>query len=330
MSNFGHAISSAAETETPQTGWGGEQAEMQSEHAPSRASEVSATVASTSPDYNYAYLNESTKRMIRRTLLKAIAIPGHQVPFASREMPMPYGWGTGAIQITASVIGPDDCFKCIDQGADDTTNAVSIKSFFAQMASVEITEETARATMIQTRHRVPEHPLTEGQVIVFQVPYPEPLRFLEPRETETRAMHAFAEYGLQYTSLYEDVAATGQVSATHGHPVIVDDRYIMSPSPIPSFDNPKLHESPALQLYGAGREARIYAIPPYTTVSSLEFADRPFEVQTWSRPCALCGHAGGYLDEIITDDQGNSILVCSDTHFCEQQRSAEARHAARP
>ena len=51
--------------------------------------------------YNFAYLDEQTKRMIRRTLLKAVAIPGHQVPFGSREMPLPYGWGTGG---TSSVI----------------------------------------------------------------------------------------------------------------------------------------------------------------------------------------------------------------------------------
>ncbi len=39
--------------------------------------------------YNYAYLDEQTKRMIRRALLKAVAIPGYQVPFGSREMPLP-------------------------------------------------------------------------------------------------------------------------------------------------------------------------------------------------------------------------------------------------
>ena len=33
--------------------------------------------------YNFAYLDEQTKRMIRRAILKAIAIPGYQVPFAS-------------------------------------------------------------------------------------------------------------------------------------------------------------------------------------------------------------------------------------------------------
>ena len=33
--------------------------------------------------YNFAYLDEQTKRMIRRAILKAVAIPGHQVPFGS-------------------------------------------------------------------------------------------------------------------------------------------------------------------------------------------------------------------------------------------------------
>jgi len=60
------------------------------------------------PAYNFAYLDEQTKRMIRRAILKAVAIPGYQVPFASREMPMPYGWGTGGVQVTAAVLGPDD------------------------------------------------------------------------------------------------------------------------------------------------------------------------------------------------------------------------------
>ena len=59
------------------------------------------------PAYNFAYLDEQTKRMIRRAILKAVAIPGYQVPFASREMPMPYGWGTGGVQVTAAILGAD-------------------------------------------------------------------------------------------------------------------------------------------------------------------------------------------------------------------------------
>ena len=98
------------------------------------------------PAYNFAYLDEQTKRMIRRAILKAIAIPGYQVPFASREMPMPYGWGTGGVQVTAAILGPDDVLKVIDQGADDTTNAVSIRNFFAKTAGVATTTRTAEAT----------------------------------------------------------------------------------------------------------------------------------------------------------------------------------------
>jgi alpha-D-ribose 1-methylphosphonate 5-phosphate C-P lyase len=270
--------------------------------------------------YNYAYLDEQTKRMIRRAILKALAIPGYQVPFGSREMPVPYGWGTGGIQLTAAIIGPQDVYKCIDQGADDTTNAVSIRRFFAKVADVATTEETAEATIIQSRHRVPEKPLVAGQVLVFQVPQPEPLRGLEPRETETRAMHAYEEYGLQYVSLYENVSRYGRIAATAGYPVMVDERYLMSPSPIPKFDNPKLGENEGILLFGAGREKRIYAIPPHTSVRSLDFEDYPFEVQTWEESCALCASEDSYLDEVILDDAGGKMFVCSDSHHCAARR----------
>src|SRR5271169_6055492 len=143
--------------------------------------------------YNYAYLDEQTKRMIRRAILKAVAVPGYQVPFGGREMPLPYGWGTGGIQVTASIIGQDDVLKVIDQGSDDTTNAVSIRKFFRSTTGVRTTEKTVEATILQTRHRIPETPLAAGQIIVYQVPIPEPLRWLEPREVETRKMHALEE-----------------------------------------------------------------------------------------------------------------------------------------
>jgi len=273
------------------------------------------------PSYNFAYLDEQTKRMIRRAILKGIAIPGYQVPFASREMPMPYGWGTGGVQVTAAILGPDDKLKVIDQGSDDTTNAVSIRTFFKKTAGVETTTRTSEATIIQTRHRIPEGALSEGQIIVFQVPIPEPLRFLEPRETETRLMHALEEYGVMHVKLYEDIARHGRIATTYAYPVMVADRYVMDPSPTPKFDNPKMNDSPALQLFGAGREKRIYAIPPYTQVVSLDFDDHPFEIQHFERPCALCGAENVYLDEVVTDDRGGRMFVCSDTDHCETRRA---------
>jgi len=271
--------------------------------------------------YNFAYLDEQTKRMIRRALLKAVAIPGYQVPFAGREMPMPYGWGTGGIQVTAAILEPDDRLKVIDQGADDTTNAVSIRKFFKRVADVETTEATADASIIQTRHRIPEEPLHEDQILVYQVPIPEPLRFLEPRETETRKMHALEEYGLMHVKLYEDIARHGHIATTYAYPVRVNGRYIMDPSPTPKYDNPKMNRTPALQLFGAGREKRIYAIPPMTDVVSLDFEDHPFEVQKWDSCCALCGSTESFLDEVIMDDEGNRMFVCSDTDYCEKRQA---------
>ncbi|OYX14027.1 MAG: carbon-phosphorus lyase [Rhizobiales bacterium 32-66-8] len=272
--------------------------------------------------YNFAYLDEQTKRMIRRAILKAIAVPGYQVPFASREMPMPYGWGTGGVQVTAAILGADDVLKVIDQGSDDTTNAVSIRSFFAATAGVATTTQTADATIIQTRHRIPEADLSPHQVMVYQVPIPEPLRFLEPRETETRKLHALADYGLMHVKLYEDIARHGHIATTYAYPVHVAGRYVMDPSPIPKFDNPKMNNSPALQLFGAGREQRIYAIPPHTEVVSLDFEDHPFTVQHFAKPCALCGAREVYLDEVILDDRGGRMFVCSDTDFCNTRQAA--------
>jgi alpha-D-ribose 1-methylphosphonate 5-phosphate C-P lyase len=267
--------------------------------------------------YNFAYLDEQTKRSIRRALLKAVAIPGHQVPFASRELPLPYGWGTGGVQCTAALIGPDDTLKVIDQGADDTTNAVSIRAFFAKTAGVATTTDTELATIIQSRHRIPEHELHTGQILVFQVPIPEPLRFIEPRETVTVGLHATSDYASMWVRLYEDIAQSGAITTSYNYPVMVNGRYLMSPSPIPKFDNPKLHQSEALAIFGAGRERRLYAVPPYTDVVSLDFEDFPFEIERWDLDCGRCGSNRSFLDEVVADDFGGRRYVCSDTHYCD-------------
>ncbi|UOA26202.1 alpha-D-ribose 1-methylphosphonate 5-phosphate C-P-lyase PhnJ [Pseudosulfitobacter sp. DSM 107133] len=272
-------------------------------------------------DYNFAYLDEQTKRMIRRAILKGLAIPGYQVPFASREMPMPYGWGTGGVQVSAAVLTPEDTFKVIDQGADDTTNAVSIRRFFQKTAGVAVTEATAEASVIQTRHRIPEEELRADQILVYQVPIPEPLRFLEPSEVETRKMHSLEEYGLMHVKLYEDISQHGAIATAYAYPVKVEGRYVMDPSPIPKFDNPKL-EMAAIQLFGAGREQRIYAVPPYSKVVSLDFEDFPFEASKADHPCDLCGATDSYLDELIVDDDGGRLFMCSDTDYCQGRRAA--------
>jgi alpha-D-ribose 1-methylphosphonate 5-phosphate C-P lyase len=123
-----------------------------------------------------------------------------------------------------------------------------------------------------------------------------------------------------HVKLYEDIAQYGHIATTYAYPAKVAGRYVFDPSPIPKFDNPKLNDCPALQLFGAGREKRIYAVPPYTKVKSLDFEDHPFDVQRWDQPCSICGSRESFLDEIITDDKGGRMFICSDTDYCARQQ----------
>ena len=86
---------------------------------------------------------------------------------------------------------------------------------------------------------------------------------------------------------------------------------------------PLAHKHPAIQLFGAGREQRIYALPPYTKVVSLDFDDFPFEASKADHACELCGADNSYLDEVIVDDQGGRIFVCSDPDFCASRQHAK-------
>jgi alpha-D-ribose 1-methylphosphonate 5-phosphate C-P lyase len=274
--------------------------------------------------YNFAFLDEGSKRLVRRALLKAVAIPGYQVPFGSRELPIGRGWGTGGIQITLSIIGRDDTLKVIDQGSDDSVNAVSIRSFVSACTEVRTTTDSEEATVIQTRHRIPETPLRNDQILVLQVPLPEALRLAEPLESVTKRMHAEMDYAPIWLALYENIVRLGEIELGADYPVMVEDRYIMMPSPIPRFDNPKLNNSPALYLFGAGREKNIYALPPYTKVESLCFEDHPFRVEDMSgRVCRLCGATDVFMDEFFDSTTGEKQYQCSDSGYCEKRRSKD-------
>ena len=145
---------------------------------------------------NFAFFDEGSKREIRRATLKAVAIPGYQVPFASREMPIARGWGTGGLQLTLSCILPEDHLKVIDQ-------------------------------LIQSRHRIPEVPLSAGQILVLQVPTPEPLRHVEPSERLTKKLHAEAEYSGAWLMLFEQIMKYGQMATGADHPVRTAGRYVI-------------------------------------------------------------------------------------------------------
>lgn len=279
------------------------------------------------PRYSYGFLDEFAKREIRRKLLKAIAIPGYQVPYASREMPIARGWGTGGLQVSLSLAGPESKVKVIDQGADDSVNAANLRRFIARMTGASTTTDALSATLIQSRHRIPEEILREGQILVLQVPDPEPLRSVEPNIAIAREMHADQDYGLMWLKLYEQLVRYGCFVQGASYPVVVHGRYIMSPSPIPRWDTPKLHRAAHLTLLSAGREKRIYAVPPYTDVRALEFEDRFFNIEDQTgRVCYQTGITQKLMNE-LPQAQG-AIYQLSDTGLLEKllaNQSGESR-----
>jgi alpha-D-ribose 1-methylphosphonate 5-phosphate C-P lyase len=271
-----------------------------------------------SSGYNFAFLDENTKREIRRKTLKAVAIPGYQVPFASPELPIARGWGTGGLQLTMSIIGPEDVLKVIDQGCDGGVNAVNIRNLLVKTTGVKTTFETAEATIVQTRHRVPEQKMRADQILVLQVPIPEPLRFVEASMVKTREMHSEMDYSRMWVFLYENIVKWGEITIGARYPSLVNGRYLIDPSPIPRWDVPPLNMADTLHLFGAGREKRIYAIPPHTRVQPLEFEDFKFRVEDFGgKACVRCGAVDTYLNEVY-DDAGRHIYVCSDSSNCDK------------
>src|SRR5262249_21570462 len=95
----------------------------------------------------------------------------------------------------------------------------------------------------------------------------------------------------------------------------------MDPSPIPRWDIHKLNGADCLFLFGAGREKRIYAIPPYTKVAPLEFEDYRFEVESFPGAlCALCGASDTFLDEVVQPD-GSRTYTSTDPAYCDERQA---------
>jgi len=266
----------------------------------------------------FGLLDEESKREIRRALLHAVCIPGYQVPFGSREMPVARGWGSGGLQVTLACVGVNDVVKVIDQGDDEGVNAVNLRRLVTMSTDIDETTEVDEASLIQSRHRIPEDNMNEDHILILQVPVPEPLRGIERDVRELARMHAEADYSRMWVSLYEDKVRNGVITQTTGYPCLVAGRYIVATTPIPRWDIPRLHQSKFLTLFGAGREKRVYAIPPFTNVEPLTFEDVPFEVESADGAiCRLCGSNETFLVENPGDRNSWS---CSDTAWCRRRR----------
>jgi alpha-D-ribose 1-methylphosphonate 5-phosphate C-P lyase len=266
----------------------------------------------------YAYLDERSKRAVRRALLKALAIPGHQVPFASREMPVARGWGSGGLQITLSLVGPGDVVKVIDQGDDASLNASAMRDLVRASAGCGSTTSTADATIVQSRHRIPEVPMRPDQLLVLQLPHPEPLRRVEPLEDRWSALHADGDYTAAWLDLFDDEVRRGGPLSGADHPVLVEGGRLMSPSPIPRYDVLRLDDRPHPVLLGAGRRARVTALPPHTRVVPLALEGRPLSPEEAGGRCHRCESGSAYRVEV---EPGSGRWACTDVDACARRTS---------
>jgi ABC-type multidrug transport system fused ATPase/permease subunit len=98
-----------------------------------------------------------------------------------------------------------------------------------------------------------------------------------------------------HVKLYEDIARHGQIATAYAYPVKVEGRYMMDPSPIPKFDNPKMSPQPgAAALRRGPREAHLCPAALDRRCVSLDFEDHPFATSRSAACCALCGARDSY------------------------------------
>lgn len=267
-------------------------------------------------------LDEQATREVRRSILAGVAVPGYQVPFGSREMPVARGWGSGGLQATLAIAGAEDTVKVYDQGDDEGVNAVNLRRLIQASLRCATTEDSREASVIQSRHRIPEDRLRPGQILVLQVPMSEPLRKVVKSIRDCNRMHAEADYSAIWVAMYEDLVTAGLINQSSGYPVMVNDRYLMAPSPIPRWDVPRLSDAPNLTVLSHGRDKKIYCVPPYTKVTPVAFNDVPFEVEhTPGTRCVMCGSEDTYLVPTASGD-----YQCSDVEWCARVRADDVDH----
>ena len=101
---------------------------------------------------NFAFSTRGSAR-IQPAIIRAICLPGHQIPLREQgasDRPRP---GTGGLQVTMSIIGAKDCLKMTDQGCDGRYRSrwLMLYSDNPSRRGVRTTTRTTAAPSIQTR-----------------------------------------------------------------------------------------------------------------------------------------------------------------------------------
>lgn len=97
---------------------------------------------SMNPEYNFAFPGRVQTKEIRRSIyFKGGGCARLSGAVRLARTSDRARLGTGGIQLTLSLIGPRDVLKVIDQGSDDSVNAVNIKKFINLCGDVATTTD---------------------------------------------------------------------------------------------------------------------------------------------------------------------------------------------
>ena len=119
----------------------------------------------------------------------------------------------------------------------------------------------------------------------------------------------------------------GRVTEGSSYPCLDNGRHVMSP--IPRWDTPKLHQAEHLTLLSAGREKRLYAVPPWTDVRPLAFSDVAFKVEDQrGRVCGRTGATDLFMNELPQTD-GGSAFELSDSGLADKLARRRAGESVR-
>ncbi|MFN3321680.1 MAG: alpha-D-ribose 1-methylphosphonate 5-phosphate C-P-lyase PhnJ, partial [Allorhizobium sp.] len=125
-------------------------------------------------------------------------------------------------------------------------------------------------------------------------------------------------------TLYEQIVRSGRIMQGASYPSLVNGRHVMTPSPIPRWDVPKLDMAKHLTFLSAGREKRLYAVPPFTRVEPLVFSDVPYKVEDHADlTCHRSGVRGYFMNEIPQDDGGSQFELSDSNLGIKAIRRAE-------
>lgn len=266
--------------------------------------------------YTFGFLDDMAKREIRCAIRRAWRSPATRRPSGHARCRSRAAGARAADYAGVRRGGRHHQGDRPGRRRGSVTRSTSAASSRRRLGARE-TLTTGEATLIVLPHRIPEERMTSGQILILQVPHPgaaasrRAVRRRRARDARRRGLRAHVARAVRGRGTQRrgdrgrGVSRAGERPLRHG------------PQPDPALGLPKLDQAETLFLFGAGREKRIYAVPPYTSVKPLEFEDFPFSIVHLPGCRAAAAARRTHTSSPRRRRDGSTLSVCSDASYCD-------------